>query len=189
MKKYLHLDCEMGGLDLQHSLLTAYFLVTDTDFNKIDELYLRLCPNDGNYFISSLAMEKNKIDIIEHDKIATPYKKAGTILYEFLQKNGLKEKPIPVGQGIRGDLRFIWNYLVSRFTWETFVSYRYVDVRSLCIFLQACGKISPEVTGGLKSMVEYFGIEPDIPELDWHDAKYDTYMAMRVYQKMLELVK
>ena len=102
-------------------------------------------------------------------------------------KNGLKKT---YSSWTRNSWRFKihLNYLVS-VSWETFVSYRYVDVRSLCIFLQACGKISPEVTGGLKSMVEYFGIEPDIPELDWHDAKYDTYMAMRVYQKMLELVK
>ena len=71
---------------------------------------------------------------------------------------------------------------------ETFVSYRYVDVRVYDIFTSLQEKFL-EVTGGLKSMVEYFGIEPDIPELDCTMQKYDTYMAMRVYQKMLELVK
>ena len=143
MLKYLHLDCEMGGLELQHSLLTAYFLITDDKFNKLDELYLRVKSDDGNYFISADGMEINKIDIVQHNKIAISYKQARPILYGFLHQHGIGEKLIPIGQGIRFDLGFIWQYLISREMWETFVSYRYIDICSIYKFLQIFARKQP----------------------------------------------
>ena len=44
---YIFLDCEMGSVDLEYSLLSSYFLVVDGNFQKIDELELFVKPDDG----------------------------------------------------------------------------------------------------------------------------------------------
>lgn len=185
---YLILDTETGGIGLDKSLLTAYFLVCDDKFNKLDDLYLFVKPDDGIYRVNGEAMEINGINLVQHDKKAIAYKKAGTVLYQFLERNFgyRKERMVPVGHGMSGDLDHVFDKLISRSTWETFVSYRRLDTSVALQFLKSCGLFPETVSGSLESLVEYFDLKKD-GEL--HDAKVDAELTKEVLIKLIEKVK
>jgi hypothetical protein len=190
---YIALDCEMGGIDLKYSLLTAYFSVFDDEFKMLGDLYLRLKPDDGDYLVSAGGMAVNKIDLVEHDKVAITYAQGRSELGNFLRnvtEQG-KHKLRVLGHNVGGDVRFVWDKVYARQKWETYVSYRQLDTATICQFLKDCGKIpkdidGPEgVSGSLMSLVRYF----DIPykEEELHDAKVDTLLTVEVYKKMLKV--
>lgn len=184
---YIVLDTETGGLGLDKSLLTAYFMVCDAKFQKVDELYLFVKPDDGIYRVTGEAMGINKINLVEHDKVALTYKKAGTVLYRFLERcfGYRKERMVPVGHGMNGDLDHIWDKLIGRTTWETFVSYRRLDTSVALQFLKSCDIFPETVSGSLESLVEHFGIKRN-GEL--HDAKVDAELTRDVLVKLVEKV-
>lgn len=185
---YIVLDTETGGIGLDKSLLTAYFMVCDAKFQKVDELYLFVKPDDGIYRVTGEAMGINKIDLVEHDRKSITYKKAGTTLYQFLEKNFgyRKERMVPVGHGMSGDLDHIFDKLMARATWESFVSYRRLDTSVALQFLKSCGLFSETVSGSLESLVTHFGIKRD-GEL--HDAKVDAQLTKEVLVKLIEKVQ
>jgi len=184
---YLSLDAEFGGIGNQYSLLSAYFLLTDDKFVKVDDLYLLLKPNDGIYHVCGEAMSINQINLIEHDKVAITYKEGGTALYKFLKSHYDYHKNhfISVGHGMSGDLTQIFDKLVARNTWETFVSYRRLDTSVALQFLKSCGLFPEEVSGSLESLIQYFGIKM---EGNLHDAKNDTLATVECLKRLIEMV-
>jgi DNA polymerase III alpha subunit (gram-positive type) len=183
---YLALDLETGGLGKEVSLLTGYFCVLDKDFNILDELDLKLIPDDGIYKVQPEALAVNKIDLQELAKEAIPYKKAKTILYTFLSYNALQaeNKLIPLGHNVYFDIEFIQLYLLSLGSWEAQVSYKLLDTMPIARFLQDVGKLSVEGIG-LQNLIEYFDIQV---EGNMHEAKYDTLATVELYKKLKELV-
>ncbi len=185
---YIALDGEMGGIGNVYSLLTMYFQVVDDKFNRLDELYLYLKPNDGNYVVCGEAMGVNRIDIFSHDYKAITYKEGGTALYEFLKKNSTNGsiKLVPIGHGCSGDFDQIFDKLMARKTWETFVSYRRIDTSIVLQFLKLCGSISQDVSGSLESLVTHFGITQ---EGQLHDAKTDVLATIEVLKRLVDIEK
>jgi hypothetical protein len=175
----------MGGLEKEiHSLLSAYFLFVDDDFHPIDDLYLYLKPNDGNYVVCARAMNVNKIDLVIHETKAITYKEGGTKLYQFLKAMSAdgRIKIVPVGHGVYGDVEWVIHNLMGRDTFQNFTSYRKLDTQSTCQFLKACGKFPEDVSGSLKSIADYFGIVN--VETDLHDAKVDTLLTLEVFKAL-----
>jgi oligoribonuclease (3'-5' exoribonuclease) len=188
--QYIFLDAEFGGLEKEkYSLLTVYLTAVDADFKVIEDLYLYLKPDDGIYKVCASAMTVNKINLIEHDKIAITYKEAGTKLYNFLKKmsNDGKVKLIPSGHGVYGDVQWIVHHLISFGSWETFVSYRLLDTQATCRFLLACGLFPDTVSGSLVSIGQFLNVEVDINSA--HDAKYDTELTLRVFLGLRDFLK
>ncbi len=185
---YIVLDCEMGSVDLEYSLLSIYIMAFDDNFQKIDELSLDIMPDDGKFVVQGEAMGVNKIDLYAHSLKAKPYKEAGTILYKWLDKltDGGKVKMTPIGHGIYGDIKFIQKYLISRGSWEKYVSYRNLDTGGVCQFLKSCGMFPEDVSGSLTSLAKYFNIP--VNENDTHDAKYDTILTYEVFLKLRKLL-
>ncbi len=191
---YIALDCEMGGIDLKYSLLTAYFVILTDDLQPRSELYLRLKPDDGDYIVCGEALGVNKINLVEHDKVAVPYHEGrsqiGKWLRDTLGAPG-KDRLRALGHNVGGDIRFVWQYLYSREKWENYVSYRQLDTATICQFLKDNCKLPKDVaspgglSGSLMSLVRYFGIPYD--ESTLHDAKVDTLLTVEVYKKMLGL--
>lgn len=184
MNKYIVFDTETGGLTSETSLLTAYFAVLDAEFNVVDELDLRLIPDNGIYFVDPKALEVNKIDLAELGKVAIPYKEAKTILYKFLQKNAGEEKLIPIGQNVQFDIVRVTTDLISAGSWENFVSRRVLDTMIIAQFLVQIGKIEPEGIG-LGKLIEYFNVTV---EGNAHEARYDALATAKVYQEMIRVV-
>lgn len=180
---YLFLDCEMGGLEKEkYSLLTAYLLFVDDDLNPIDDLYLRVKPDDGIYHVCGEAMNVNKIDLREHDKTAVTYKVAGGLLYNWLKgvSNGGQVKLTPVGHGVYYDVDWILYFILNKKTWDNFVSYRKIDTQAIAQFMRACGLFPDDAGTSLGALGSYFGIP--VKEDELHDAKTDTHLTLGVFK-------
>lgn len=190
MMNYLHIDCEMGGREIKYSLLTAYLLVTDENFNKISELSLEVKPDDGIYIVNGGAMRVNGIDLAEHDERAISYKQAGKLLYNFLKEQSNGYKLVPVGHGVKGDIEHLFK-LISEGSWEQFCTYHYIDTSVVLQFLRACGKMPRDTDGSIEALSKYFDLEPkDVGEYTcYHDARYDAVATMEVLRKFIELGK
>jgi len=185
MNTYIALDTETGGVTPETSLLTLFLAVLNENFCVVDELDLKVKPDDGNYVTTARALEINKINLIEHDKVAIPYKEAKTLLYKFIEKNYQGEKLIPVGHGVAFDVRRIYPTLISQGSWENFVSYRVLDTGNAAQFLRAAGLFPRDVSGSLGSLVEYFKL-PSKGEL--HNAKTDVLQTVEVLKCLLNIV-
>jgi hypothetical protein len=154
-------------------------------------------------------MAINGIDLIQHDNIAITYKEAKTILYKFLLKICTNSSdpgaPLdtflatpwairltPVGHGVLGDINHITDKLISVGSWEKFCSYHYIDTSVVLQFLRACGKMPQDIDGSVTGIAKHFfpniSLNDLVPGLA-HEAKFDTQMTMKVYEKMVELGK
>lgn len=184
--KYLGIDCEMGGRELKYSLLTVCLVVLDDKFQKLGDLYLQVKPDGGDYIVSGQGMEVNKINLQDHDKIAIPYKQAKSPLYEFLKKNSEGLKLVPVGHGVKGDIKHIIDKLISEGSWEQFCSYHYIDTSVVLQFLRACGKMPFDTDGSVEALAKYFNIKV---EGNLHDARTDTELTIEVLKKFIEIGK
>ena len=69
--KYLIIDTETGGL-VEHdpSLLSLYAYLTDSKLNYLDDIELKIKPDDEVYRVNPYALNINKINLVEHNKIA-----------------------------------------------------------------------------------------------------------------------
>jgi oligoribonuclease (3'-5' exoribonuclease) len=187
MTKFLAFDVEAGGTEVEHSLLSVYFAVIDEDLKTVyGELDLLVKPDNGNYVMTAQALEVNKINIIEHDKVAITESKAGTLLYNFLKThapNGTV-KLIPLGHNIAFDVDFIKKHLLNK-SFNQFVSYRMLDTSAIVQFLKLRGSIPRDLAGSLSEIATHFGVST----LDnvAHTAKGDTWMVIEILRKLNEL--
>lgn len=197
--KFIVTDCEMGGIDLDFSLLEVYFGAFDENFNFNSgnsvhhELTLKI--KHDKYIVAADAMAVNKIDLVKHHAQAEYKTEAGKKLYNFLKGHVsqnwfenmcVSTKPIVIGHGVNGDLAHIWKGLLNRETFEQFTSYRRVDTSVLHQTFQVAGIVPMEVTGSLESLAKYY----EIPiEGTLHTAKADALLTLRVFQKQNEILK
>src|SRR6185369_4630353 len=145
--KYLAFDVEAGGVTDDHSLLSAYFVVIDEDLKKVyGELDLLVKPDNGNYVITPQALEVNKINLIEHDKVAITESKAGQLLYNFLKTHAPDgtTKLTPLGHNIAFDVQFIKKHLLNK-AFNQYVSYRMLDTSSIIQFFKLTGLVSRDL--------------------------------------------
>lgn len=184
MGKYIAFDVEAGGVDVEHSLLSAYFVVIDDDLKTVyGELDLLVKPDNGNYVATAQALEVNKIDLIAHDKIAITESKAGQLLFNFLKEHAQNgtTKLIPLGHNISFDVEFIKKHLLKK-AFNQFVSYRMLDTASVVQFFKLAGLVSRDLAGSLSEIAIHFGISTimNVP----HTAKGDTWMAIEILRKL-----
>ena len=185
------MDSETGGLDpKQADILTLYIAVTTDDFKVVDELDLKMKPNDRLPICNPEALAINKIDLQKHleDPNTVTYAEAKTkivtLAKKYLKKRGKYSNLIVLGQNVSFDLNFIWEYLIPKNEWENFFSYNVEDTKTASLFLKRCGWLPKEI-GTLKSLVEFF----NIPKREAHEAKGDVHMTLDVYSEMINLMK
>jgi oligoribonuclease (3'-5' exoribonuclease) len=186
--KYLAFDTESGGVNDDNSLLSAYFVVIDEDLKTIyGELDLLVKPDDGNYSVTAQGLEVNKINLIEHDKVAITESKAGQLLYNFLKTHAPDgtTKLTPLGHNIAFDVQFVKKHLVNK-AFNQYVSYRMLDTGSIIQFMKLTGLVSRDLAGSLSEIAIHFGISTitNVP----HTAKGDTWMVIEVLRKLKQLV-
>ena len=187
MRYFLGVDCETGGLTESATLLTAYFgfyELVNGKFVFLDDLDLKIKPNDGSYRITAESLEINKINLIEHNKVAIFEKIAGQQLYKKLEKWQLiaKDKLIPVGHNVNFDIRKITSTLVSMGSWENFVSYRLMDTCTIAQFYRICGKLPDNLSCSLGHLAGYYKVQVTGKH---HEAKCDVEMTMGVLENLM----
>ncbi len=185
MWRFLAFDCETGGLEPDRSLLTAYFIAYDENFNTLGDLDLKIKPdNDEPYIVDAGGLGVNKIDLVEHDKIAIPMKEAKRQLYDFLSahKPEGKGKLIPVGQNINFDIGYLQQHVLSKKVWDNFVSYHPIDTAGIATVMKLLGLIPRSEKTRLTNLADIF----NIPFTNAHDAKADTIVTVKVLRAMLK---
>lgn len=197
MNKYICLDTETGGVTNDSSLLSVHFRVFSLpeELKNSSSLSLELKPDDGVYRACGEALRVNNINLAEHDKKAIAYSEAKPILFEFLRShsNGGKDKLIPLGHNVAFDIAMVTNNIISKSSWNNFVSYRSLDTGCVAQFLIAAGMLDGAVTSGsMESLskiysVDYRALGYDKPQP--HSARYDVDMTIGVFLEMLNDMK
>ena len=188
----LAFDTETGGLNpKKEDLLTAYFCILDQDFKLIDEIYLKLKPDNGRLPIANPgALKVNKIDLKKHleDPETITYSEANKKLIAFLKKHHKKSGRFnnlrPLGHNIQFDIDYCQEYIISRDEWDSLIHYAKVDSKGIVDFLKDCQWLPPEL-GKLETVARHFGI----PIREAHNAREDTLMCVEAYKKIVEMVK
>ena len=190
--KYLVIDTESGSRHVNSTLLTAYFLVVNTEFKPLGELYCRLKPEpNDHYIVDAQGLAVNKINLVEHDKVATTCKQAKPILYDFLKEHAANgQRLTPLGHATKGDIRRITDNLISEGSWVQFCTYHFLDTSVILQYLRAIGKMPMDCDGSIEALTKYFGINQHAgDDAQFHDAKFDVQMTMRVFQEMVRIGK
>lgn len=152
---YLSIDTELSGPGLD--LLTASFILANNELSCVDILNLKLCPDNGIYRVKPESIEYNGIDLIKLKKEAILYKDAKTVLYNCLDNwsNSGKIKLIPIGQGIKGDVNIICEQIISKNSWNKFVSYGGIDTSDIAKFLQLKNKLPKDLNISLDDLYKF----------------------------------
>lgn len=178
--KYLIIDCELTGIDLD--LITCYMGVIKDD-KLISEIYLDLIPDDGIFKVNPESMAINNIDLRGFKGL--PYKNAKPKVYEFLKKAYLDGpgKLIPLGHGVQGDIKVICNRIISEGSWGSFVSKLPIDTLYISNFMRNIGKLNSNSIS-LDTLKEHFKLQGFIP----HNAKDDAHVSYIIYQELKKLI-
>ena len=190
--RYLVFDTETGGLNENKAdLLTAYFCVMTEDFQILEELYLKLKPDNGRYPIAEDgALKVNGINLQAHlaDPETVTYSegrlKLIAMIKRHLKKNGRFSNITPMGYNCPFDVRWTQKHLLPQEDWESLLHYKNADVMAAVDFLKEVGWF-PKTLGSLATVVEYLGV----PTRGAHNAKEDTLMTIDVKKKILEIMK
>lgn len=187
---YLWNDCETGGLKRKNAdILTAYFAIFDDSGKFVEDLALKLKPDDRLPMADAGALKVNKIDIKAHleDPETITYsegrKKLLALIKKYLKKNGRYSNIILAGYNVRFDLGFINEYLIPEDEWEELVHYKIHDVMDGVDFLKRNGWLPADI-GKLEKCAEYFEVAKGIA----HTAKDDIFMTIAVDGKIKELM-
>lgn len=190
-KLYLWFDAETGDLSPKGGdLLTIYFAMCDGNGKFIEELDLKLKPDDRGPVAQAGALRTNKINLREHaeDPQTITYSEAKVKLKEFikrhLKKNGRYSNIIASGFNVRFDIRFVNYYLLNEEEWEELVHYKPHDVMDGVDFLKYHGWLPSDV-GSLGKTGDYF----QVPEGMAHTAKDDIIRTIGVDNKIKELME
>ena len=185
-------DTETGGLNPGDAdLLTFYGGIFDENLQLVEELYLKLKPDDGRLPITEAqALKVNGIDIKKHleDPETIPYSEGNlklvTMLKKYLQKTGRYSNIRPFGYNVPFDIRYTQHYLLPPTQWESILHYKHIDVMQNVDFLKEAGWFPPDL-GSLGTVVDYL----QLPKRVAHTAKDDTLMTIDVYKKLLEIMR
>jgi len=192
MSQYLvGLDCETGGLDpAKADLLTMYMGIVDSDFRVIDELDLRVKPDDRLPIVEAGAMRVNGIDLQKH--LADPntityseaYLKVLTFLKKYSQRIGKTLNLSVLGHNVPFDKGYVNHYILPVDDWNKLLHYDLVDTKAYVRLFKDAG-IFPKEIGSLSSLVEFL----QVPKRAAHNAKEDTLMTIECYKKLVDMLK
>jgi len=190
-KFFMAFDTETGGLEPGAAdLLTFYCGIVNEDLKVVDELDLKLKPDDGRLpIVEAQALKINGIDIKKHleDPTTVTYSQANALivglLKKYLKKTGRFSNIRPLGYNVPFDIKFSQHYLLPPTEWNSILHYKHVDVMQNVDFLKEAGWF-PSDLGSLNTVVEYL----QLPKRSAHNAKEDTLMTVDVHKKLLEIM-
>lgn len=190
-KFFMAFDSETGGFNPSTAdLLTFYAGIFDEDYKLVEDVYLKLKPNEGRLPIAEAqALRVNGIDLRGHmaDPETITYAegkvKLITLLHKYLQKTGRYSNIEPLGYNVPFDIRWGQYHLLPQDEWESILHYQYTDVMQNVGFLKKCGWF-PSDLGSLSSVVDYL----QLPKRGAHNSKEDTLMTVDVHKKLLQIM-
>lgn len=185
-RPYLFLDTETGGLEVaRHSLLSMGLAVGEDGVLRDSlEILVRHEP----YVVSAGGMAVNRIDLVQHDRVALDGPAALTAFDAFLQKHFPGDSPVTlVGHNVAFDRAFLGAFLegLGR-PLEPRISHRIVDTHSLACALRDAGRLALNNLSS-SALFQHFGIV--IPEDKRHTALGDALGTFELYWKLVERMR
>lgn len=189
---YMPFDSETGGLDEHKAdLLTWYGCIMTEDYQILDEVNLKLKPNDGRLPIAEAgALRVNGINIQAHmsDPDTVTYKEGAALIEAMIRKhlkrNGRYSNITPMGYNVPFDERWSKKYVIPQEVWLSLLHYKNHDVMAVVDNLKRYG-LFPKTLGSLTTVVEYL----QVPSRGAHNAKEDTLMTIDVDKKLGEFFR
>ena len=176
---YLAVDTETTGLSSYCQVLTAYFIILDDKFEEIDNIDLKI--KYDNYNIYPKAMEINKINLDEHEKIADTQQEAKEKINNLLNKYNIKLTPL--GHNIKFDLRMLKS---NDLLCNDYVTETCIDTIDLCKELKNVGIIPQNQSISLSKISDYLGIT--VKQAKLHTAEYDIRLTIELFKLCQGLV-
>lgn len=183
--KYFLFDTETGGVRKEMSLLTLHGYILDDNLNILDTIDLKIKPDDGIYRLNAVGLEMNRINIVEHDKVAKPVSEVRTSFKNYICAWSLNQKLTPIGHNVRFDVKFAKTQLLE--DWDRYFDRRHIDTASVGKFLALTGFVPKLNTYSLSEMARAMMI--DVDESKRHEASYDADLTLKVLRNMTNLVK
>lgn len=180
---FIVVDTETTGLDAEKNQILEVAILVVKNFEPVDCFNIKIKHRE--YTVSTRAMEVNKIDLVEHEKLAYTEKEASERIINFLSDHKEEQGLIVVGQNVQFDLKFIENMLWRSYKtkeWREIISYRTFDLMSLSFIRNIEGKIKLEKQD-LDSIIAAIGLESDSER---HTAMGDCELT---YEAMIKLLK
>jgi DNA polymerase III epsilon subunit-like protein len=181
MAKLLVIDTEGGGYNpLIHSLLTAALVVLDgKDIIAKKEFYIR----HNDYVVTSSALNANKINLVEHDKMASEKEVVVKEMIDFIKLHFSEERPSILGQNVKFDTDFI-STLFTACNEDLFdyISHKAADTMHFLRFLYLSGNLKEDIIA-LDRAIKYFGIIIE----NRHTAMGDAVGTAELFIKIQEL--
>jgi len=177
---YICFDTECSGLDpTVNNLLTACFIVLNSDLTELDRLNLSV--KHKKYTVNPEAMLVNKIDLKTHNSNAMPIVECKDKLIKFL---GKYNRLIPIGHNINFDIAFLQT-IISKEEYNIYFSYNSIDTISIAYFLKLANKLPDKQACSLVKLTNYFG---DYNTENAHDCEKDTEMTIQLIKNFLKLI-
>lgn len=184
-------DSETGGLNENTAdILTLYCAIMDEEYKILDEVNLKLKPDDRLPVAEAGALKVNGINIQAHlaDPETVTYtegrKQLTEMIRRHLKKRGRFSNIRPFGYNVPFDERWVQKHVLPKEEWLSMLHYKSVDVMNSVDDLKRWGWFPSEL-GSLGTVVEYLGI----PKRAAHNAKEDTLMTIDVDKRILEIMK
>lgn len=222
---YILVDAETGGRDPNlHSLLSLYMALvhfkdgvpclklsdldkreTDKQLDLFEETYggfvnsnamsLLVKPNSGNYVVEAEGLAVNKIDLIEHDRRAVTYDRAGDCLVDYLlsiRKQSFYDSTkihrlVFMGWNPEYDVRAITEHLLSsnqraKDVFNATMSYSSFDVKSIAMANKERGLLPDDLHLSLGNVARFFNLNTE----NAHNAQADCMLTLEVLKCLLE---
>lgn len=180
MKK-VFLDTETSGLDpLKHQILTMALVVEDNDAIVFEREWK--VKQMGWAIIDPYAMQVNKINLEEHNKVAQHEMNVVQELLFELRRLGLMNS-ILYGHNINFDIGFI-KAAVARCNMQYPFNYHFGDSMILALALRDAGVIS-FTSPRLSDLCAKYGITA----AQFHSALDDTKASLALYNKLLDEIR
>lgn len=178
--KYFLYDTETGGNKINASILTLYGVVCNEKFEVVDTISLKIRPNDGIYRVEAEALAINKINLVEHDKVAVTQSVAAQTLRWFLENHSENGEKITVGGWNNyWDNSFIQAHLLPDL--NDLISRHLLDVASTAVLLKTMGLLPGDLKLSLVNLVKHYNVEF---ENGAHDAQSDIMATVAVFKCM-----
>ena len=180
---YLAFDTETTGLEpARHNILTAHFILLDETLNEIDSLALSIKHNE--YVVSAKALEINKINLVEHNKVSISLFETRKKLEEFIAPY---QDLVCIGHNVQFDLDFILsNRILSGELYKKhFNSTKTIDTLLILRKIRKDKGLPSEQSLSLSKITEFLNIKLADNE-NFHTAKYDILITIELLKCIKE---
>jgi DNA polymerase III epsilon subunit-like protein len=176
--KLLFIDTETGGLNSNIHSLLSIGLVTWNDGRIVNqkEIYIK----SPVYNVTEEAMNINKIDLKNLDKIGMNKREAKDLMIKFLKDEFKNEKITLAGHNVNFDISFLKQLFKNDFS--LYFSHRSIDTASIFKYLTIKGILKTEVVS-LDDAINYFQIRVK----NRHTALDDVLATAKIFTKLIEL--